>query len=193
MTPPIDDLRQWLVARAPGDVEDWQALAPLLRGAWDDIAGSGATQMDAWKLDRLEQPRWDPPLLSFEIERHGAMVGGGSTRAEVQTWTVDVDAGSAQWQTLRRRQVEPMARRLDVKPLAEKVAALILGDADDVRLRWTKDRRAVMVVTANVLPPAFQQTTKGRRRRLQQAMAERLAPHGWRLDGNYWRRSDPSE
>jgi hypothetical protein len=81
-----------------------------------------------------------------------------------------------------------MAQRLDVRPIAEEVANLILAGADDVRLRWTKDRQAVLVVTANVLPPGYQQTTKGRRRRLHQAMAERLEPHGWRLDGNYWRR-----
>jgi hypothetical protein len=80
-----------------------------------------------------------------------------------------------------------------VGPLAVELAALILAEADDARLRWTKDRRAVMVVTANALPPAYQQTTAGRRRRLHQAMTEQLEPYGWRLDGNYWRKAEPSE
>jgi hypothetical protein len=193
MSSSLDDLRRWLAASEPGDVEDRESLAEILRRAWDDITGSGATQMGPWKLDRLEHPRWDPPDLSFDIERHGAIVGGGSTRAEVQTWTVNVDTGSAEWRSQRRRQVAPMARRLDVRPLAVEVAALILAEADDARLRWTKDRRAVMVVTANLLPPAYQQTTTGRRKRLQQAIAEQLEPSGWRLDGNYWRKTEPSE
>ena len=44
--------------------------------------------MWASKLGRMEKVEWQPPYLTFSIERHGATVKG-STRAELQNWQVD--------------------------------------------------------------------------------------------------------
>ncbi len=56
--------------------------------------------MHAGKLGRMEDVRWEPPVLSFRIERHGAM-GVGSTRAELQNWRVDFDLKPAQCECSR--------------------------------------------------------------------------------------------
>ncbi len=39
----------------------------------------------AFGLDRTSNMMWDPPILSFDIERHGAIVAGGSGYAEIQS------------------------------------------------------------------------------------------------------------
>jgi hypothetical protein len=62
----------------------------LLAGCWHEFVGAESQRMHAGKLGRMEDVRWEPPVLSFRIERHGAM-GVGSTRAELQNWRVDLD------------------------------------------------------------------------------------------------------
>jgi hypothetical protein len=43
----------------------------------------------------MEDLEWNPPMLSFIIERHGAMVLG-STRAENQRWEIDMNKMEAE-------------------------------------------------------------------------------------------------
>ena len=62
----------------------------LVETVWDKFEGSGQTKMDVGKIGRDDSPEdltWDPPDLSFTIDRHGGTVMG-STRAERQTWTL---------------------------------------------------------------------------------------------------------
>lgn len=61
-----------------------------LAACWVDIEGSNEQGMDDHKLHRIENPRWDPPYVIFELERHGATVAG-SSRAEVHRWHVNID------------------------------------------------------------------------------------------------------
>ena len=81
----INTLIQVLGQTSPGaltkDVCD--KVVPLLRECWQDFRGWDETSMQPRKLDRAEELHWNPPLLSFTIERHGAIVLG-STRAELQ-------------------------------------------------------------------------------------------------------------
>jgi hypothetical protein len=46
------------------------------------------------KIERIEEATWEDPIFTFVIERHGRTVHG-SSRAELQRWTVDLDAGTA--------------------------------------------------------------------------------------------------
>ena len=62
------------------------------------------------KLWRMETPEWKPPLLEFWIERHGSCVMG-STRAELQKWSKDLDQLTASITGSRRRQLKSAARR----------------------------------------------------------------------------------
>jgi hypothetical protein len=77
-------------------------------------------------LHRTEGLAWDPPLLKFEIERHGATVGG-SVYAEVHEWSINLETSQASLLESRRRQVQPKDKRLDVKPLAQEIANAILS------------------------------------------------------------------
>lgn len=66
-----------------------------------------------------EDLQWNPPVLNFRIERHGARARG-STRAELQTWEIDVIQATAKIVATGHRQLEPMDARLDVNPRASK-------------------------------------------------------------------------
>ena len=75
-------------------------------------------------MARAEDLVWQPPVLSFKIERHGA-TALGSTRAEVQKWHVDVSSGNAHCESETYRQLIPRARGLIVRPIACKVCEVV--------------------------------------------------------------------
>lgn len=75
-------------------------VAMRLAGCWHEFARSASKRMHAGKLGRMEAVRWDPPVLSFTIERHGAM-SAGSTRAELQQWRIDLDRKTARCERSR--------------------------------------------------------------------------------------------
>jgi hypothetical protein len=134
--------------------------------------------MQAAKLiRRMENVEWVPPILKFRIERHGATVNG-STRADVQEWHVDVDRGTARLAGEKRRQLGTMDRRLDVKPIAAEIAALITAGREDPRLKW-RGPNSVRIIIGEVIPTTFKQTTAGRRARFSTELARVLAPSGW--------------
>jgi hypothetical protein len=174
-------LREILDHNGPGPVSDSAALVRELQKVWDDFEGASETAMEAHKLNRIENPHWDPPVLRFGIERHGALVGGGSTRDEVQAWEMNLDTARANIVGSKRRQSRPTAPRLDVKPLAEEIAKLAMAGADDDRLKWSADRNAVTVRIGKVIPDrsAFAQTVRGRRERFRSQLDALLSASGW--------------
>jgi len=126
---------------------------------------------------RAEDLCWDPPILKFSIERHGGLVLG-STRAELQTWAIDVTTGRAEIVALGRRQLKPMDARLDVKALARETAAMVVNGYESSRLKWTNPNR-VRILISEVIPTTNQQTTTGRRRRFVDALEQVLGSKGW--------------
>jgi hypothetical protein len=76
-----DQLRRHCTAILQGPVAEVAATERLLATCWDDLVGDdGGT--DGYKLlNRTEDLAWEPPTLSFCIERHGDTVMG-SSRAE---------------------------------------------------------------------------------------------------------------
>ena len=86
-------------------------------------------------IGRMEHVEWNPPVLTFVIERHGGTVLG-STRAELQRWTVDLDRKTATCERAGHRQLSPMAKRVDVGSIADEVANKIVGGESDDRLTW---------------------------------------------------------
>src|SRR2546425_9689595 len=104
-------LREFLSTLEPGKIKDeettWR-ISSLVADSWEEFSvdgNDGGMKPDkAW--GRLEEVKWEPPLLFFKIERHGA-VSLGSSRAEMQGWTVDVDDGSAGFSTAGYRQMSP--------------------------------------------------------------------------------------
>jgi hypothetical protein len=71
---PLDQLRLHLRDLAPGSVKDTSTLSDVLESAWGalkagDTSGLG---MEASKLfGRMENVEWNPPVLTFRIERVG--------------------------------------------------------------------------------------------------------------------------
>ncbi|SRR5579875_1064949 len=89
----IDSFRESLRAVPAGPVTDSELSAELitrLTSCWGSLDGSNAENMQASKLDRAEQIMWEPPLLSFCIERHGGTTKG-SVYADLHVWTIDLN------------------------------------------------------------------------------------------------------
>src|SRR5438094_743975 len=94
----IETLREFLNTISRGEINpgpDFDRLRNLLAACWHEFDGAGEYGMHAGKLDRMEAVAWDPPILTFLIERHGPTVMG-STYAKLHCWTVDLDKQIAQ-------------------------------------------------------------------------------------------------
>jgi len=137
----------------------------------------------------MEDVAWNPPLLTFTVERHGGTLQG-STRAELQRWTVDVGQGKTTCESGGYRQLYGRQAPFDIEALAEDIVTLIVTRQPDDRLRWCADEK-VLVLMGMVLPnqSAVKQTLTGRRKRLRAALKEHLAGKGWaEVKPNLWKR-----
>jgi hypothetical protein len=174
---PADLLRlhACLEAFPSGEVEDREGLVELLSAAWHAIDGSSDGAMAAYKLKRIEHPAWNPPMLEFDLERHGATVLG-STRAHVDHWRVDTRLWTAAVVECKIRQVHPAAKRWDAGEAAREIAAAIREGRTDERLQWMDDG-AVRVLTPNFMPSGTRETTAGR-------LTEQ---NPWRATSSWWR------
>ena len=180
-------LRRYLDALGPGPIEDADALLEFLEPVWPSLAGADAGKMETWKLDRIEEAEWWPPLLSFVIERHGSLALG-ATRAELTEWVVDLELRSASVAKGRHRQLRAMAPRLKVEPIAAELVRLIVDGHDDRRLSWSIDRTRVRVLISEIVPSnGYRQTVAGRRKRLAVSLGPSLAEAGWSPGLAAWR------
>jgi len=102
-----------------------------------ELDGNDSGGMATYKLlNRVENPTWNPPVLEFEIERHGATVGG-SVFAAAQVWRVDVQKAVADFTVNEKaRAVRERDKPLKVEPLARDIETLILERREDPRLKW---------------------------------------------------------
>ena len=175
----MDELRDYLNRLEPGPVEETTHLERLLAEVWDDLGGDNGGMAGHKLIRRMARVEWHRPILTFLIERHGGTVLA-STRAELQPWSVDLDRGTATCERTGHRQLSPMARRVDVGPIADEVARKIAsGEADD-QLSWLGDGR-VRVEVGKIFPAqsGYKQTVRCRRMRLREALIERLSTKGW--------------
>ena len=180
----LEELRTLLntIPSGPISSDSRSLILERLAAAWDDLSGSGAHGMAGDKVlreKRAEQLTWNSPILSFRIERHGSTVQG-STRAEVQEWNIDVHRGVAAVALVGIRQLRPRAGNLDIRGLAQELAAAIAERHDDPRLRWRLGD-SVELLTAVAIPQTNPQTTQSRRQRLVAALKAMLASDGWEL------------
>jgi hypothetical protein len=183
----LESLRAYCSTLNPdGPIED-STLQSRLEDAWPQIAGGEQGGMCASKLPgRLENLTWEPPCVTFTIERHGGTVLG-SGRATLQDWTVDVDRGTAGFSENRHRRLRPPAAALDVSPLVDRVLKLILERSVDEWLTWNLDE-SVRVNIGLVIPDAGpKQTLQNRRRRFRTTLAHRLEEAGGSVDGLSYR------
>ena len=177
----MQELKEYLSSQLPGPIEDIDTIATLLEDVWDNLIGSDAEGMAAYKLDgRIEEPTWEPPVLSFIIERHGGTVQG-SSRAELQRWSVDIDTRMASVSPSGHRQLKVQAKRVDIKPIAEEISSIIVSGTQDERIKWNDENTAKVQINL-ILPEgsAKKQTLAGRRKRFREELTKQLAEHGWK-------------
>jgi len=157
-------------------------LERMLGDCWHLFTGDYGGMTGHKLKNRMEDILWDPPLLTFTIERHGAALLG-STRAELQRWSIDARQGAVSCQESSYRQLHPRSPRLDVDPLAKEVVARIAIQEDHECLKWSKGRRRVTIRTGKIIPAEGmpKQTLIGRRKRLSRALRIRLEEAGWCL------------
>lgn len=181
----MNSLKKRLGRMAPGPIPVIGELDRHLANCWDSFDGANEGGMAGDKLlGRMESVQWNPPVLCFIIERHGGTVCG-STRADLQHWSVNLDELTAEITDTTHRQLEPMAPRRSVTPLAEEIAGKIIRGEEDWRLRWVDDS-TVHVVASRIFPSGdgFKRTIEGRRRRLRDALSKILGEHGWVHQGS---------
>jgi hypothetical protein len=159
----------------------------LLADCWDELQGGDETSMTRFKLHRAEELSWNPPVLSFVIERHGATVLG-SSRAELHKWHVNLHDGTAYCQRGSYRQLYPTSPRLNVKPIAARVyEAVKQGTASNCDLLkqgivvWNGDDQ-VSVKHGMLIPGhGYPQTVAGRRKRFRNELQNLMKTLGWQL------------
>ena len=174
---PIHCLRELLADPAPPTSEIETHFAQV----WDALAGDDGGMLSRKLHGRMEGVVWNPPVLTFRIERHGATVLG-SSRAEAQEWTVDLEQRTKSVVVVGRRQLQPPQSRMNVMPVAEELASAILGGRQDPRLKWDGPDRFRLLI-GEVLPAgsAVKETLAARRKRLREAVAKLLAAAGWKM------------
>jgi hypothetical protein len=181
----MQPLLDYLQTLAPGPIADGDEVESLLAKCWNVVDPGHSGGMTADKLyGRMEKIVWEPPLLSFLIERHGGTVQG-SSRAELQHWSVNVETRTTAFNAGGHRQLRPMRPRLNVKPLAEGVARSILEHREDDQLKWYDDG-SVRVLIGNIVVDEWglaKETLQGRRRRFRNALDQLLAASGWQKVG----------
>ena len=104
----------------------------------------------------------------------------GSSRASLHDWRLDLSDKTAVVYGSGHRQLTPMQSRLDVEPLAQETAELILNRQNDERLMWHVDG-SVTVHIGVIIPDgsAAKQTIVGRRKRFREALNDILKTAGW--------------
>lgn len=187
---PLRELRALLERLPPGKVPiDFEArVKELLAEVWSEFAGAEETKMEPHKVWRAENLQWDPPVLSFIVERHGGLVMG-STRAELQKWNVDFEKMQATYDPEGGyRQIFPRSPRWKAEPVAEEIAKLIQERREDPRLQWLKNGK-VRILTSKIVPGGYKQTLQDRKKRFFKALDEKLSPFGWRRVRNIYEKT----
>lgn len=172
------------VADLPAGKAPAAVVEPLLAKAWEyvDVHDHDFGGMEGYKLiGRTEGLTWNPPILAFDIERHGATVLG-STRADVQSWRVNIETRTAEMVGAKNRVVGKLAARLDVGALADDLFADLRAGQARPWLASKPDGTIRIVV--GCLPgleegSAVNQTLTGRRRRFKAEIAKRVDAAGF--------------
>jgi hypothetical protein len=177
----VQKLRAYLDQFPPGKLDGGASVEVrrLLAKCWESFDGSGETKMAGWKLERAKDLEWNPPWLSFCIERHGA-ASRGSIYAEMQCWSVNLETREAIPSKDGRHPLGPKEKRLDVNALAKEIASLIIAGKEDARLKRSSDGKKVEIRIREVIPETNKETTAKRRKRFREILEPLLAAHDWK-------------
>lgn len=184
----LDNLKQFLSQLPAGKVPEDQEkeLITLLKHCWETLNPEGFEDLFTYKLDRIEDPHWEPPIITFRIERHGG-TAMGSTRAEMQYWVINMDNLELDCRENGHRQLYRRQPKVNVDSIADELALFIVNRRSHKWLKWSAAGR-VSVMSGEVFPDGsgFKETVSGRRKRLIMALEKRLNPVGWSRSGSWW-------
>jgi len=178
----LDQIRKFLESQPAGPLspEISSSVMGMVIGVWDLLPNSALHATSAYKIGRAEDVHWEPPVLSFVLERHGA-TAMGSTRAELHLWRLNLETGNLEGDTTRYRQLYPRAKSLNVNPIAENLAkAIISKDTSDERLDWKNSNRVKLRMALIIPDDTHARTVVDRRKRFRKALNEILLPNGWK-------------
>lgn len=172
-----------------GDLEE--ATRQALADCWEQFKGHGESAMAAYKLDRAGAFTWEWPILEFTIERHGAIVGGGSSRAELQRWRLDLEKRSADVISLSHRQVRTMAPALQFDKVVSELIDALRDRGQATWLRWDEAGGVTVVIsqlrvraeTLQKNPSRSKATTDSRTLQLREVAKREMVALGWRFAG----------
>jgi len=128
--------------------------------------------------------QWQPPFLTFKLERHGWTVNG-SSRASLHTWKVDLENRSAQITKNGHRTLDKPDDRLDCTKLAMHIAGKIQDGIDCDDFIWSDGKKTVTLRLETIIPTTNERTTSGRRKRFRQIMVELMKKLDWESRPNY--------
>jgi hypothetical protein len=180
----MKELEDFLNSLPQGVIQDQdiETIEKYLAESWEQLDDSSATKMHGFKLKRgIENVEWNPPILSFIIERHGGTVMG-SSRAERQIWEIDIIQKKVHCGTVGYRQIYERQSNLNVELLAKDVFKLIIEGKKDDRFKWNKDGSVrIQIGKINELSEssAVKQTLAGRRKRFRTSMDGLMNKEGW--------------
>ncbi len=180
MTNPLHDLATTL---PPGKLSaaDASRVLTALTECWASLRGSTDEKTLSNKLDRAEVLTWDPPILSFVLERHGATVNG-SRRAALHYWEVNTEDMTAHIARKTYRQLIPRSSPMGAEVmtrLAQEIADLIVQSKENPRITWLEKDQRVQINIGQIIPKTNAQTTQSRRARLSIRLSSMLASVGW--------------
>ncbi|MHC4132959.1 MAG: hypothetical protein ACYSR3_13360 [Planctomycetota bacterium] len=180
----MKELKEFLNLLPSGKITDTSEIEQMLVVSWEEFTFTGMEGgMAGHKISgRIEGAEWNPPLLSFTIERHGAMKFS-SSRAELQHWVLNINTGEAGF-TQGYREKSKRLPPLKTKPLAEDVGKLIVSRKDDKKLKWYDDKTCIKVIIGEIIPDNIaKQSLASRRKRFRRDLTEFLSKFGWQEIG----------
>jgi hypothetical protein len=182
----FDKLRRYLAGMPTGAVGTADPIEKLLAQDWDEFEGSDDGGMKAYKLlGRTEKMEWNPPLLTFSLERHGG-TARGSTRAEIQSWTINIETGTASVASNGFRLVQARDPNWDAETVARKLAQLIIAEQKSDPRLIRNPKGHVRPNIGRIVPSGYKQTREGRSQRLWAALIAELRPHNWVKVGKHF-------
>ena len=131
---------------------------------------------------------WNPPLLTFELERHGG-IGRGSKLAEIQSWKINIVDGTASAVNSVFRQVYAKEPNWKAEPVARELARSIIAEQKtDTRLVWNQNGHVHLAI-GKIVPGSNRQTKAARSRRFWRALTSELLWPGSKKVGKHFEKS----
>lgn len=103
----------------------------------------------------------------------------GSTLAELQEWTLDLDQRTRIMKSAGSKRVKAQQARLDVQGLVEDVVRLVADEGSDPKIKRYPDGKLRILISETIPDNGPKKTVAGRRAKFRRLLRDRLLPLGW--------------